>query len=208
MAKCKLAMTNKYDNYNQLSRSEEINKDYRIQWRKGKTSTAIIAVHGGGIEPGTTEIADAIAENEHSFYTFEGIKPIDNGLLHITSANFDEPNGVDVVKESTNVLALHGCDGEADIVYLGGLDPMLKRKIKNALIQAGFKTSEHNNPELQGIHVNNICNRGKERQGVQMEISADLRKKMLRSLKAKDRNEKTALFEDFVLAVREAFISD
>ena len=34
--------------------------------------------HGGGIEPGTSEVADAIAGEEFSFYAFEGLKSSDN----------------------------------------------------------------------------------------------------------------------------------
>jgi len=33
-----------------------------------------MAPHGGGIEPGTIDIADAIARSEYTFYAFQGIK--------------------------------------------------------------------------------------------------------------------------------------
>ena len=194
-------MNDKYSNYEQLRKNEEPNKDYRINWRKGRTNSAIIAPHGGSIEPGTSEIADAVAGKAHAFYAFEGIKPVGNGDLHITSTSFDEPHGIRLVKESTNVLAIHGCGGEEEIVYIGGLDIALKGEIRDALTQAGFNTGEHDHPELQGINKYNICNRGKKGEGVQLELSSGLRKKMFYSLRAKDRDKKTALFEDFVLAV-------
>ena len=197
-------MRDKYNNYKRLRKNEELNKDYRFNWRKGKTNSIIIAPHGGSIEPGTTEIADAIAGKDHSFYSFEGIKPTGNGDLHITSTSFDEPYGVNLVRESTNVLSLHGCSGEEEIVYIGGLDIALKGKIRDSLIQAGFTTGEHDNPELKGIHKSNICNRGKKEQGVQLELSFGLRKKMFKGLKATDRNKKTALFEELVLALKKA----
>jgi len=197
-------MGDKYMNFEELRKNEEINKDYRIFWRKGRTNSAIIAPHGGNIEPGTTEIGDAIAGKIHSFYTFEGIKPTTNSELHITSTSFDEPQVIKLVKESTNVLALHGCTGRDEIVYIGGLDTSLKDSIQNNLLEAGFKTGEHVNPELQGINPYNICNRGEKGQGVQLELSAGLRKKMFHSLRAKDRDKKTELFEKFVLAVKKA----
>ena len=194
-------MGDKYTNFEELSKNEDLNKDYRIFRRKGKTDSAVIAPHGGNIEPGTTEIGDAIAGKAHSFYTFEGIKPTTNSELHITSTSFDEPQGIKLVKESVNVLALHGCIGGDDIVYIGGLDTALKESIQKNLLEAGFKTGEHDNPELRGINPYNICNRGEKGQGVQLELSAGLRKKMFYSLRAKDRDKKTDLFEKFVLAV-------
>jgi phage replication-related protein YjqB (UPF0714/DUF867 family) len=200
-------MGSKYSNYEYLCRKEKLNKDYRINWRKGKTTSIVIAPHGGGIEPGTTEIADAVAGKDHSYYSFEGIKPSSNGDLHITSTSFDEPHGVELVKECTNVLALHGCNGEEETVYIGGLDSALKLQIQDCLRQAGFITGEHDNPELWGINKSNICNRGKKGQGVQLELSLGLRKRMFYSLKAKDRNNKTGLFEEFVSALKKALIS-
>ena len=200
-------MIDKYVNYEELRNREKLNKDYRISWRKGKTNSIIIAPHGGNIEPGTTELADAIAGKIHSFYTFEGVKPTTNSELHITSTSFDEPQGIKLVKESTNVLALHGCTGGDEMVYVGGLDKALKENIQKKLVQSGFRTGEHDNPELQGMNPYNICNRGKKGQGVQLELSAGLRKKMFYSLRAKDRDKKTEVFEKFVLAVINAFIN-
>jgi len=198
-------MSDRYDSYEQLRRNEELDKDYRIAWRKGKTNLVIIAPHGGNIEPGTTEIADAVAGKDHSFYSFVGIKSAGNGDLHITSTSFDEPHGSHMVKESMNVLAIHGCKGGRQIVYLGGLDIALKERIRDALTRVGFQAGEHDNPELRGIHKYNICNRGKRGKGVQLELSFDLRRKMFHSLRAKGRDSKTDLFDDFVLAVRKAF---
>ena len=58
-----------------------------------------MAPHGGGIEPGTTEIAEAVAGHEHTFYSFSGVKARGNSVLHITSSRFDEPEGIAIAKE-------------------------------------------------------------------------------------------------------------
>ena len=197
-------MKDRYRNFKELSQNEKLDKGYRIHWRKGESDAAIIAPHGGSIEPGTMEIADAVAGKKHSFYAFEGIKPSGNEDLHLTSTNFDEPHGVNVVKVSIKVLAFHGCSGSDEIVYIGGLDTGLKGKVIAALTREGFKTREHDNPELQGNHKWNICNRGKKGQGVQLELSFGLRRKMFYSLKTGHRHKKTALFEGFVLAIQTA----
>ena len=39
---------------------------------------AIIAPHGGKIEPGTSEIVRSIAAEDYNFCAFEGIKPAGN----------------------------------------------------------------------------------------------------------------------------------
>lgn len=63
-----------YRNYSDLCRIEREGLDYRIRWRKAGRPYCVMAPHGGGIEPGTSEISDAIAGDEHSFYAFEGLK--------------------------------------------------------------------------------------------------------------------------------------
>lgn len=52
----------KYRSYDNLCRNEVEDRDFRIRFRHGTSGIAIVAPHGGGIEPGTTEIAEAIAE--------------------------------------------------------------------------------------------------------------------------------------------------
>ncbi len=59
----------KYSSYENLSQNEVVDWDYRIRTRHGNSGIVLIAPHGGGIEPGTTEIAEAIAGKCHSFYT-------------------------------------------------------------------------------------------------------------------------------------------
>jgi phage replication-related protein YjqB (UPF0714/DUF867 family) len=44
---------------------------------------AILAPHGGGIEPGTSELAEAVAGEGLSFYAFEGLKRSGNAVLHV-----------------------------------------------------------------------------------------------------------------------------
>ena len=106
-------MVDKYPNYEELSRHEKKGIDYRIRCTSNSDIT-IIAPHGGGIEPGTTKIAKAIAGSKHSFYTFEGIKPTGNRVLHITSTNFNEPIALGVVQKASKVVAIHGCRGDSE----------------------------------------------------------------------------------------------
>jgi Poly-gamma-glutamate hydrolase len=63
----------------------------------------VMAIHGGGIEKGTSEIALAVAGYHpatlatsddvfglHDFWLFEGLLPSGNGKLHVTASHYDE----------------------------------------------------------------------------------------------------------------------
>jgi phage replication-related protein YjqB (UPF0714/DUF867 family) len=168
-------MADKYRNYEELRAHETLGVDFRIYARPADSGVAIIAPHGGKIERGTSELARAIGGTDYGVYCFEGMKATNNTHLHITSTNFDEPEGLKLVSVSDYVVALHGCaDGEGTI-YLGGRDTALRDAIRVNLNAAGFMTGIHDDPNLQGTSPRNICNRGRRRRGVQLEISRGLR---------------------------------
>jgi hypothetical protein len=81
-------MADTYANFRELARRERAGIDYRILARGALPSVMIVASHGGGIEPGTSEVADAAAAEELGFYAFEGLKLRGNGELRITSTRF------------------------------------------------------------------------------------------------------------------------
>ena len=85
--------------------------DFSIRVMPRETSAAIIAPHGGMIEPGTSDIAAAIAGNDYGLYCFEGLRDRPHRDLHITSANFREPKCVELVAGCDLVVAVHGLDG-------------------------------------------------------------------------------------------------
>ena len=60
------------------------------------------------------------------------------------------------------------------MIYVGGRDKKLKRIIQTTLQGIEIPTGESS--RLQGIKPENICNRSRSGQGVQLEISAGLRK--------------------------------
>ena len=197
-------MTDKYPNFEQLVKGERPDH-FTIFEQWGTTGVAIIAPHGGGIETGTSEIAKGIAGKEHSLYCFEGRRPGKNGDLHITSTNFDEPTGVELVNHAEKVVAIHGCADKKEIIYLSGLDGELKNKIRKSLMTAGFQAEEPATLSLQGTHLSNICNRGKCKCGVQVEISEGLRRTMFQDhTKRAGRVATKPTFNRFVSAIREA----
>ena len=192
-----------YRSYRQLTMWEREGRDFAIHTREGSSGVAVIAPHGGGIEPGTMELADAIAGEAHSFYCFEGVKRAKNADLHITSEYFDEPRGMDIVERSRVVLSLHGCNGQEEAVYVGGLNSNMGEKIRGSLIQAGFTAEPSPRPEIQGQSENNICNRCWSGKGVQLEISRGLRKSMFKDLTREGRKSRTTIFHAFVSVLRD-----
>ena len=192
-----------YKSYHELKQYEREGKDYRFEFRTGTSSLAILAPHGGDIEPGTSEIADALAGDVHGFYTFEGIKSQSNQLLHITSSHFDEPTGLDVACRAETVVTVHGCKGEDRVVYVGGRDEGLKARVVCELGSCDFSVRESR--RFPGMRQTNLCNRGRSGKGLQVEISFGLRKLMFKSLYRDGRRETTQIFERFITALKGVF---
>lgn len=200
-------MADKYKSFAELAREETAGTDFLVRFRGRPDTVVVIAPHGGGIEPGTSEIADAIAGDDFSFYTFEGIKQTGNGDLHITSTRFDEPEGIALVTASPTVLSIHGEESAEEIVFVGGRDAACRERLRVSLTARGFDVRVHTNPDLQGSDPSNICNRGR-RGGTQLELSNGLRATFFQSLRRQGRQVKTERFHQFVAAVREALLPD
>src|SRR3954470_20919117 len=104
-----ILMSDKYLSFDELSRNETSGMAFSIAVRQARKSFAIVAPHGGGIEPGTSEIADAIAAKELSYYAFLGLKAKSgNTDLHITSTRFDEPMCLTLIGRSNRCAQLPG----------------------------------------------------------------------------------------------------
>lgn len=192
-----------YPSFEVLKRSENTKTAFRVRIRELPGTIAVIAPHGGGIEQGTSEIAEAIAGNDFSFYAFEGLKPHNNNRLHITSTRFDEPQCIALVEASRHVLAIHGEKSGHEAIYIGGANDQMRSRISEALVKRGFPIMLNANPNLQGTDPLNICNRGKEGGGAQLELSKGFRKTLFKGLSACDRMITKPHFSEFVAAVRD-----
>lgn len=153
-------------------------RDYQIRIAYKSGGVLVIAPHGGKIEPGTSEIAEAIAKSDFSLYCFEGLKSRLNKLLHIKSHLFDEPNALQAVSRSKVILAIHGQNNRKNpFIMIGGLNSDLCLSVGAALEAAGFETRPPTK-RTEGRDPINICNQGKLRAGVQLEISRRLREEL------------------------------
>lgn len=189
-------MADRYSSFNDLAAKERIDIDYRIRAMDRGTEAVILAPHGGWIEPGTSEIAEAIAGTDLSFYAFEAQRNGPHGDFHITSHRFDEPKAVELVGASWTAVAIHGRRNEgADAVWLGGRAVGLRDAVGASLRDAGFEAEL--NERLPGMDRANICNRTRSGEGVQLELP-----RRLRSLLVTDAN----LLQSFCNAVRSSVL--
>lgn len=167
-----------YSNFRELQLHEQEGRDYSINVSRNWHQVLIIAPHGGKIEPYTSQIAKWIADEDFAWYSFEGIKDLDNPRLHITSHNFDEPTVLQALQEAHTVLTIHGLKNSIDeFLMIGGLDTTFGTGLRVALQHHGFIVRE-SEQEYRGERATNICNGGCTDRGVQLEISFALRKRI------------------------------
>jgi phage replication-related protein YjqB (UPF0714/DUF867 family) len=168
-------MSSPYRSFKELADHELEGQGYQIKMNLRDSPVLVMAPHGGKIEPGTTEIAEAIAGQDHSFYSFEGLKTDGNGVLHIESHLFDEPRALKAVAKAKVVVTVHGQINRKDVfVMVGGLNAPLCLEIKSQLEASGFQTRSPIEG-LMGTDPKNICNKGSSQRGVQLEISRKVR---------------------------------
>ncbi|QRP48010.1 poly-gamma-glutamate hydrolase family protein [Amycolatopsis sp. FDAARGOS 1241] len=205
-------MSPPYSSYAALAAEQTEGVDYtRTAITPTGVSWAAIAIHGGGIEAGTGELAREIAGTRMAFYEFAGIKPTGNNDLHITSSLFDEPQALALVGASSRTVSCHGMAGTDGVAetYIGGLDGQLRDLILAKLTAAGFTVTVAST-ELAGSDPTNICNKNSRKAGVQLEMSNTLRASFFPGgdLSAANRatGERTATFYAYAAAVQAAVI--
>ncbi len=201
-----MTLDSPYKSFAELSVFEQEGSSYRREVKKRRSAFAIVAPHGGGIEPGTSEITRAIAGTQFSYYIFDGIREEGNERLHLTSTLFDEPKCLQVVNDSQIVIAVHGCEGAEKVIYAGGLHNDLKAVLVNTLSAAGFD-AHLADVNYAGTHLRNICNRGRLRRGVQLEVSEGLRRAMFKAFDRQSRKFTTDVFWKFVVPIYDVLIA-
>ena len=200
-----------YSSYIQISTS-----NYDVESRNKLFSSVLFAtIHGGSIEPGTTEIADGCASTNYDYYSFTGTLSSNGNSLHICSDNFDEPVGIARINAASKAIVLHGASnpasGSTKIAWVGGLDVALRNEVIDNLIAQGFDARiPAAGSGLTGTSVNNYTNKTSTGQGCQIEMTKDLRKSFFVNglLTAEGRKHKTNEFTKFVTALRNSVMLD
>jgi phage replication-related protein YjqB (UPF0714/DUF867 family) len=187
------------------------------------TRTTIIAPHGGGIEPGTSELCLAVAGYHpamlpetppagvtYDYWMFEGLRPDDNDVLHVTATGCDDEIALSLCGGALHALSLHGFKlgpGEDHGVLVGGAaDETLRLDVRDALDGAGFKAilPGAGDGELDGNKHCNIVNRTRLGAGIQLELSRPLREAMFGEFTRSRRKHTTnQVFWTFVAVCRD-----
>ena len=152
-------------------------QDYRIvNLPRPGSSTMVLAPHGGSIEAFTSDIARGIAGEEYGLYLFEGLLRAGNfASLHLPSERFDEPGCLQMLADCDRVVSVHGCSVAGEAVFIGGRDRALGEAVATRLRAEGIVCQDAAE-KLAGQDPRNICNRGRAGQGVQLEVSLELRR--------------------------------
>lgn len=171
-------MADKYVSYGEMRLAEP--GSFEVHAIDRNSNTLIMAIHGGKIEPGTTELADAIACMTYNQYTLMGIKQHGNSDLHVTSKHFREPIAVHMASNAEVLVSVHGC-AEGDTIFVGGRDHRLADCIEEYLGMVGIKAigfDAEDNP-WPAQELDNICNMTWRDQGVQLEIPRAVRDRLM-----------------------------
>ncbi|UXR08324.1 glycerophosphoryl diester phosphodiesterase [Staphylococcus phage vB_ScaM-V1SC04] len=151
-------------------------QDWDIETYDTDSDIISMAVHGGGIEIGTTELAKLVAEKgEYNFFSFTAKLSSNNTQLHVTSTNYDAPRIIDKIQDSSHSISIHGASGTEEYTYMGGGNTALKNLIWKYLTEKGFDCRESPG-NLAGVEPMNIANRTMLGMGVQLELSTEMRK--------------------------------
>ena len=170
------AIAAQYASFSDLAAACEEGSDYVVHVAKvDGRGVAIIAPHGGRIEPGTSEIARQIAGEDLNLYLLEGKMRGSYEALHLTSHLFDDVRCLELQANCDYTISVHGCSGDEEQVLVGGLDEELKLKLVAAINGAGIMAfiDEHRFPAR---NPQNIVNRNRRRIGAQLEFTAAARK--------------------------------
>jgi phage replication-related protein YjqB (UPF0714/DUF867 family) len=194
-----------YKNFEDLKKIE-LAESFDVAFKNRNSPFLIFAPHAGGIEQGTSEICKQIAGNTYSYYLFSG-----NGgnckRLHITSTHFDEPMLLALLSKHHFAISIHGMTNEmknkagADI-FLGGLNQTLITISTIILRELHFEVINNikmPESELSGIDQRNVTNRCISGEGMQVEISEDLRLAFFKGdfKKKNGRKDTTKIFKAF-----------
>lgn len=185
-----------------------------------ENQSIVLAIHGGGIEAGTSEIALAAAGihpatlvpaadglGTHDLWLFEGLLGGGNGRLHVTAAHYDEPIATELVANAQWCLSLHGCtDAQAaGKIQVGGLDCKLRDIVLRELVERGFPAERATDPMLDGSQPDNIGNTTKRGGCAQLEMGTSFRRSLfVTNTRPARKKSTTATFWRLVAALRTA----
>jgi phage replication-related protein YjqB (UPF0714/DUF867 family) len=158
-----------YRSFEELAARERESVDYQIRVHARQSHIAVIAPHGGKIEPGTSELAEYIAREDFSFYAFEGIRSGNNGRLSLPLDRFEEPECAKLIGQCGLAVVIQAITGKSREVKVAGGNRILREQLSGVLSAAGFEVFDDDCP----VNPVELCNRPGP--GVRIAVSKNLR---------------------------------
>ena len=199
-------MQKAYQDFTELVLHAAKGRDYRLNIVDRKADVTITAVHGGSIEPLTSELAAAIAGEEYNLYELRGLRTRGCELLRVPIQRFNEAQLHALMQRSNIALSIQGTEGGEAAVHLGGRNRWLKRVLGARLQEAGFQVRPPAGPGAahDPLRFYNLAVEG----GVQIELTSAMRESLidcaLRDFLWEDQQCWNDRFCAFVIAVRGA----
>ena len=146
-------------------------------------SLGLLAIHGGGIEPGTEEIARFVAHHSGaSLYIYAGRLPVGNLSLHRPSHGTKFENRPMVLRFLNHVktaISVHGHGRNQKCAYVGGMHQTMVQRFTEIARPVLPQYEWISDPEiippgLSGRNPSNIVNLPPA-QGMQLELPMELR---------------------------------
>jgi len=133
----------------------------------------------------------------------------DNGVLHVTSTNYDDSIALKLVQNSSRCISLHGfSDSDANgKIRIGGRDTELMSIVLEELTAAGISAQVATDPKLNGNDPANICNKATIGAGVQLEMQTTYRESLFApgcNTRELRKNNTNAVFCNLIMALRKA----
>ncbi|MFF8283349.1 poly-gamma-glutamate hydrolase family protein [Streptomyces albus] len=201
-----------YRNFRHLAGDNVLGIDYDIKNRYGTGAYLLhAAVHGGAIEPPTSQLAAYCAGETGAFYSFEALTELTAERLALPVTQFDEPFCVVNTANSRRTVVWLGIGDQREaeqVTYLSGVDTVLLALLTQELHAAGFVV-DRAPVSSAGDDPQCIANRNRGRAGVQLALTRSLRASFyangdLSSESVAQPENRTAAFYAYCAAVQRA----
>lgn len=173
------------------------NRDYTITTAPRDSEVIALSIHGGEIEPMTSEITQTLADHYNwSRYDFkahgtaECLEERGNfDTLHITATQFDDPVALALVNRHSKAIAIHGARNlPRETICVGGGKPsqiqafinFINRNRDNSPYSINANFGDGKCAGLKGEKPFNIVNRTASHAGLQLELSRQMREDLVK----------------------------
>lgn len=181
--------------------------DYSISVVDRDSPVTVVSPHGGKIEPGTSELARALAKQGFNLFDFQALSNTAARMGHVTSTNFRDRRLTSLLNKSTVCVSFHRMRDRHQIIYLGGANRRLKEIAARALKEAGFRCTT-DPPRLKGLDPENFVNLAQDK-GLQVEIPVLVADSLIPDIDSRARlsspyelqKKRSLRFSDFVEAI-------